>query len=184
MKQNNKKVKLNDKVDKKKRMKPVRYVSEETRELRKFIIILLSIIAIVIVVYGISKVLIKDKDETTGNDVTAGVVDYDIVSIGTMLNRNIDEYYVMIYDANDSNAVLYSSMINKYISKEKAKKIFFCDLGNKLNSEYYAKDKDSNPKAKSINELALKELTLIKVKNGKIVKYIEDVDTMKKELDI
>ena len=174
-----KKVKLNDKVNK----KLDKYVSEEGKELKRFIIILFSIIVLVLIVYGITRFV--KKDEQVKDEVTAGVIDYDKVSIGTMLNRNSQEYYVILYDGKNENAVLYSAIINKYIAKNDSKKIYYCDLDNKLNSAYKAKDAVSvNKDAKSIDELALGDLTLIKVKNGKIDKYIENVDTIKKELGL
>ena len=174
-----KKVKLNDKVNK----KLDKYVSEEGKELKRFIIILFSIIVLVLIVYGITRFV--KKDEQTKDEVTAGVIDYDKVSIGTMLNRNSSEYYVILYDGKNENAILYSAIINKYIAKSDSKKIYYCDLDNKLNSAYKAKNKDNvNKDAKSIDELALGDLTLIKVKNGKIDKYIEDIDTIKSELGL
>lgn len=180
-----KKVKLNDKVNKKRVKKQEKYISDEARAIRSFIFIILGISIVVLGVYGITKALKKDKTSTDEENVRAGAIDYDVVSIGTMLNRNEDEYYVALYDAEDSKAVLYSAIINKYLGKDKAKSIYFCDLGNAINSNYYVgKDKESNPNAKSIEELALGDLTFIKVKKGKIVKYIEDIDTIKQELGI
>ncbi len=177
-----KKVKLNDKFNKKNK-NAEKYISDESRELKNFIFILLGIIVLVLIVYGVSRIFVKDKETTTDNEVIPGEVNYEIVSIGTMLNRIDKEYYVMIYDVEDPNAVLYSAIINKYASNEKAKPIYFCDLGNKLNSSYYVgKDGKSNPDAQEIKDLALKDVTLIKVKNGKITKYIEEIDTIKKEL--
>ena len=56
---------------------------------------------------------------------------------------------------------------------------------NELNKKYYVgEDKDSNPNATTSSELAFKDLTLIKIKNGKIVKYLETLDTIKTELGI
>lgn len=185
-------VKANKKIPKEKTNKKVKvqklndkYISEESREVRRFIIILMSIIIFVLVIYGLSRVFIDDKKNTEDNSSVAGEIDYDKVSIGTMLNRNIDEYYVIIYDAKDKNAIKYSAIINKYMKNSTSKKVFFCDLGNKLNSDYRAKeDEQSNPNAKTISELSLKELTLVKVNNGKIVKYIENLDTIKSELGL
>lgn len=75
--------------------------------------------------------------------------------------------------------------MNKYMDKEKSNKVYFCDLSNELNKKYYVgEDKDSNPNATTSSELAFKDLTLIKIKNGKIVKYLETLDTIKTELGI
>lgn len=179
--------KLNDKV-KIKNIKKVdidKYTSEESKEVKRFIIILLSIIVLVLAVYGITRLINKDKDNNDDRTVTAGSIDYDKVSVGTLFNRADNEYYVIVYDGETPNAIYYSALMNKYMDKEKSNKVYFCDLSNELNKKYYVgEDKDSNPKATTSSELAFKDLTLIKIKNGKIVKYLETLDTIKTELGI
>lgn len=179
--------KLNDKV-KIKNIKKVdidKYTSEESKEVKRFIIILLSIIVLVLAVYGITRLINKDKDNNDDRTVTAGSIDYDKVSVGTLFNRADNEYYVIVYDGEAPNAIYYSALMNKYMDKEKSNKVYFCDLSNELNKKYYVgEDKDSNPKATTSSELAFKDLTLIKIKNGKIVKYLETLDTIKTELGI
>ncbi len=181
------KVKLNDKTDnrksqKKKTIKEEKYMSDESREVRNFVIILLSVIVIVLIVYGISKVFIDDEPASTEKNVQKGVIDYDKVSVGTMLNRNYSEYYVAIYDEEAPESVVYSAIITKYLDNEDALKVFYCDLGNFLNADYYVgSDGESNPDAQNISEFAFGDLTLIKVENGKITKYLEDVDAIKEE---
>lgn len=179
--------KLNDKV-KIKNIKKVdidKYTSEESKEVKRFIIILLSIIVLVLAVYGITRLINKDKDNNDDRTVTAGSIDYDKVSVGTLFNRADNEYYVIVYDGETPNAIYYSALMNKYMDKEKSNKVYFCDLSNELNKKYYVgEDKESNPKATTSSELAFKDLTLIKIKNGKIVKYLETLDTIKTELGI
>ncbi len=177
--------KLNDKFNKKKKqkIKESKYISEEAKEIRNFIIILISIIIIVLIVYGLSKVFIKEEKQTTEDSIQEGKIDYDIVNVGMIFNRNYDEYYVAVYDEENTQAVLYSTIITNYISDSDSLKVYFCDLGNYLNKKYYVgEDGESNPKAEKVSELAFKDLTLLKIKKGKIVKYIEDFDTFKKEL--
>ena len=162
-----------------------KYTSEESKEVKKFIIILLSIIVLVLAVYGITRLINNNKDNNEDRTVTAGAIDYDKVSVGTLFNRADDEYYVIVYDGEASNAIYYSALMNKYMDKEKSNKVYFCDLSNELNKKYYVgEDKDSNPNATTSSELAFKDLTLIKIKNGKIVKYLETLDTIKTELGI
>ena len=179
--------KLNDKV-KTKNIKKVdidKYTSEESKEVKRFIIILLSIIVLVLAVYGITRLVNKDKDNNNDRTVTAGSIDYDKVSVGTLFNRADSEYYVIVYDGEAPNAIYYSALMNKYMDKEKSNKVYFCDLSNELNKKYYVgEDKDSNPNATTSSELAFKNLTIIKIKNGKIVKYLETLDTIKTELGI
>ena len=133
--------KLNDKV-KTKKIKKVdidKYTSEESKEVKKFIIIFLSIIVLVLAVYGITRLINKNKDDNSNDTtVTAGSIDYDKVSVGTLFNRADDEYYVIVYDGEAPNAIYYSALMNKYMDKEKSNKVYFCDLSNELNKKYYA----------------------------------------------
>ena len=180
-------VKLNDKINDKKakKIKTEKYVSDDSKEIRRFVIILFSVIIVVLAVYGISKMLLDEPNDEYVHKTTAGVVDYDMVSVGTMLNRNYDEYYVAIYDEEDPKAVFYSTIITLYTNKDDALKVYYCNLGNYLNQKYKAEeDEETNPNATSISELSLGSLTLIKVKNGKIVDYIEDIDTIREEFEV
>ncbi len=184
------KTKLNDKVNvskdkkSKNKVKEEKFISDEFKEMRNFLIILFSIIIVVLIVYGVSKIFIEDDSaSSSSDDIQAGAIDYDIVSVGTMLNRNYSEYYVAIYDEDDANAVVYSTIVSNYLESEDAIKIFFCNLGNYLNSSYYAgEDGESNPDAQSVSEFSFGDLTLIKVQNGQITKYIEGLDEFKAEL--
>lgn len=180
------KIKLNDKQNSKKNNKRIdKYISDESKQMRNFLIILFSIIIIVLIVYGISNILIKEEDSQTDDTTEKVEIDYDKVSIGTMLNRNYKEYYVALYDAENPQAVVYSAIVTKYLDSEDAIKVFFCDLGNPLNSKYYVGENGkTNPDAKSISDLALGELTLIKVENGQIVKYLEGLDAIKAEFNV
>ena len=112
-----KKVKLNDKVNtkNKKGINIDKYETDEAKEVKRFVFILLGIIIVVLACYGITKV-VKDK-KTINNEetVTAGVIDYDKVSVGTILNRNINEYYVIVYNQKDENAMYYSAIVTKYL---------------------------------------------------------------------
>lgn len=184
----NKKVKLNDKVNVKKNKKGVdidKYVSDEAKEVRRFIIILLSIIILVLGVYAITRLVNKNKDSKKEENVTAGAIDYDKVSVGTMLNKSDEEYYVIVYDGEDSEAVYYSAIVTTYMQKDKNLPVYFCDLGNRFNKDYYVRENGtSNKNAKTVEEFAFGKLTLVKVKNGKIDKYIESLDTIKEELSV
>ena len=53
------------------------------------------------------------------------------------------------------------------------------------NKKYYVgASKESNKNAQSVDEFAFKDLTLLKIKNNKIEKYIETLDTIKAELSV
>lgn len=166
-----------------KRVKNTKVRTENEEIIRRFVIIFIIIVVIVVGVYFLTNILVnKDSSSSTSNETIAGEVNYDILSVGTLLNRPYKEYYVMVYNSEDSEAIYYSSLITNYEKEEDASKIYFCDLANALNSSYSAKGGESNPKAKSIEELKFGKVTLIKVKDGKISKYLEDIEAIKTAL--
>lgn len=163
-----------------KKIKQEKILSEEGETLRRFLIIFGVIIVIVIGIYVVTAVL-TDKDDKTDsleNTVEETKIDYNIVNVGMILNRNqYDHYYVMVYDGSGINAMYYSAVITNYISKKDSTKIFYCDLGNALNKDY-ASEK-SNPYAKTIEEFAFGEVTLLEIEKGKITNYVEGIDEIK-----
>lgn len=178
------KKKLNDKIKRDRKLRNEAYASDDAKEIRRFAFILIGLIVIILIVYGVTAFFKKDNsigDKT----VTAGSINYDVVTVGTMLNKKDSEYYVLLYDDENNNASYYNTLSSMYSNKEKAKKVYHCNLGNALNSKYYVgKNGTSNPKATSVNDFQFGEVTLLKINNGKVTKYLETVDTIKTELGL
>lgn len=180
---NRRKLKENPMIKEDKKVKNINAknlgVSEDENEIKSFIIIVIVIAVIAGIVYFVTE-LVANKEPEYQKTVTQGEVDYDIVSVGTLLNRPYDDYYVLVYDADSDDAMKYSTTMSKYIqnnSKEdNYKKIYFCNLGNFINSAYYnvGEDNKSNPKATKIEDFDFGDLTLLQIKKGKVVKYVED----------
>ena len=109
-------------------------------------------------------------------------------------NKKVEEMFKKLevyYLANKSDNLYFTLLGDckpSKIEKRKGdKEIVLAGIHctNELNKKYYVgEDKDSNPNATTSSELAFKDLTLIKIKNGKIVKYLETLDTIKTELGI
>lgn len=165
-----------------KKIKNIKITDENDDIIKRFLLLFVIIVIIVIGVYFLTTLLVDKRTPKSDDNTLTGEVNSSIVSVGTMLNRPYNEYYVMVYDADDAEAIYYSSLITNYEKKENAKKIYFCNLGNKLNSDFSAKGGESNPEAKTIDELKFGKVTLIKVKDGKINKYIENIDDIKATL--
>ena len=56
----------------------------------------------------------------------------------------------------------------------------FVDLSDELNKSIIGEE--DNIKASSLSDMSVKSSTLLLIKNGKIVKYIIDMDTIESEL--
>lgn len=168
-------------MDKSKKSKNIKVnsASEDENEIKSFIIIVIVIAVIATAIYFISEALSKDDDKTLEGNTTKVSIDYDKITVGTLLNRPYDNYYVLVYNKDDNNATKYANLMSTYSTKSEEdgyKKIYFCDLSNSLNGAYYniGEDNKSNPKAKEISELDFGDLTLLEIKDGKITKYLED----------
>lgn len=157
------------------------YQTEEQKEMMYFLIILGVVFVFVFVVYYFSKFFVVDQSLFEPN-YTAGVVNEERAIVGTIFNRPESEYYVIAYDETSSKAVYYSALSTTY-GKDGTLNIYHLDLSNSLNQSYYVgSDGESNQHAKKASEIKLKDLTLIKIKNGKIEKYLEKLEDIEKEL--
>lgn len=160
--------------------------SEESSEVKKFIIIIVVLALLVGGIYGLTLLFAKDNDEYV-YEPEKGEVNYDIVSAGMILNRPYNDYYVMVFDSTNIEASKYNSTLSEYMNKSDDKdhvKIYYCDLDNKLNKQYYNVNNDnkSNPKVKEVNDFDFGDITLLHIKKGKITEYIEDYQKIQEKL--
>ena len=159
-----------------------KYYTEEQKEIKKFILVLIGLIVIIFGIYLLSKLLIKPS--VKNYEYETGQINNTIAIVGTMLNKNEKEYYVLAYDTKSNNAAAYNTYAGYYTSsKENALKIYYLNLNNGLNKNYYVTE-NSNPKATSIKDLKMIDGTLLKIKDGKITKYIEGIDKIAEELKV
>ena len=158
----------------------MKYQTEEQKELLKFGIVLLIVIGLIVGVFLLSKVLIKH--EAKDLEYQNGSVSTTEAIVGTILNQKESEYYVLAYDYNSTNATAYKTYATNYTSNHsKAIKIYYLDLSNAFNKKYYVEN-NSNPSATTIKDLKMKDGTLLKIKNGKIIEYLEGMDKIAEKL--
>lgn len=172
------------KVNKKELKKLAKQVSktEEGKEIKKFLIILGIVVIIAAAAYFLTKNYVV-KDNKTSESKTEVTFDYTKTILGSLFNRPYNEYYVLVYNSKDLQANYYANLVSSYQNKENALKIYTADLNDSMNEKFYDKN-ESNPKATEASELKVKDLTLIKIKDKKISKYLEDVDSIKQELGL
>lgn len=198
MEKENKKVKKNkgentkvksSKVKSSKVKNKMNYKTAEQEEVRNFIIVIVVVLLCVGAIYlltraFVTKDLFGSKEDAVTEEVTPGVVNYDVAIMGQLLNRPYKEYYAVIYDSEgDYMYDMYSLVYSYTSSNEKALHVYTIDLANTLNDGYYDPE-NVNTKAKTLDELKVGDITLVKVKNGKISKIIVDYSKMQKELGI
>lgn len=169
-----------------KKSKIKKYETEEQLEIKKFFIVLLGLVIIIVGVYFFTRAFVtKDlHKESDGVSYTEGKINYDVVVVGTMLNRPAKEYYVIAFSDEDTNATYYNTLVSKYMKNEKTLAVYYLDLDNDLNKEYIATDENISKSFTTIKDLKLGNLTLMKVKDGKVTKFITKENEIKKEFGI
>ncbi len=173
---------------KKNTVNKVNYNTTEQEEIKKFMVVIVVVLACCGVIYlltraFVTKDLFSTPEEKT-EEVKEGAVNYDVAIMGQILNRPYDEYYVAIYNSSEGDYVSdMATLLYNYSVKEGHLHMYTVDLSNSLNKEYYDKE-NVNTEAKSVSEMKVGDITLLKVRKGKINKYIVDYDKMKKELGV
>lgn len=151
---------------------------EERKAVRNFIIILVIVILFTFGFYLATKYLVN-KDTDTKEETKEVEIDYTKAIVGTMLSKNDEEYYVLIYDTTGDDANTIKRVQSEYEATLRNLPIYTVDLSNGLNKPYYSKD-NTNPKAKEIKDLRFGDITLLKVKKGVITDAYETIDSIKK----
>lgn len=166
----------------------IKYQTEEQKEIIRFVIVILVVILSVGLIYLATRAFVTKDLFTAKTDeeevINPGVINYEVAIMGEILNRPYDEYYVAIYNKSDGKYISdMSSLVYLYGSKEKHLHIYTVDLSNKMNEDFYDPE-NVNTEAQSVSEMKVGDITLLKVKGGKVVKYIEDLEKMKAELGV
>lgn len=143
-------------------------------QVKSFLINLVSVLLFIGAVYlgilGLSALGVFDAGYTKPTK-EATSISYEYILIGTVFDRAEDEYFV-IFDDFEKN--LNSNLSE--LAENKKLPVYKVDMSKGENASYLS-DK-SNPNAKSVDELMINDVTLIRVKKGKIIKYITGVDNI------
>lgn len=154
----------------------------EKNQIRNFIITTISLLVVLGLIYVGSALFITKELKWFGlNDNDTNEVDADSGVKNTILAKQIfnqkeEEYYVYFYDFdNVEDKLQITNMVNDKLTNEKVYKV---DISDALNSNYVT-DGESNKKAKKLEDLKVKNYTLIKISADKIVKYYEENEIIK-----
>ena len=180
MAKENKGKKLKEKKVKKLKIKGEKFRTEEQTEIIRFIWILIIVLVIIVGVYFLTRIFVtKDllNNEDKETEVIEGSINYNVTLIGALLNKQEEEYYVYIYDPENIRSVYYSSLVNIYTQNEDHLKVYYANLANELNAKFYDPE-NINTKVDSISDLRVGDVTLIRVKKGKIVETLTDEESI------
>lgn len=168
----------------------VKYQTTEQVEIKNFVIVIIVVLLCVGCLYlatrlFVTKDLFKKDSETKTEETAVGTINYEVAIMGNMLQKADTEYYVAIYDQSDKGKYVADmlTLVFAYTGNEKHLPVYTVDLSNELNKGYYDPE-NVNVEAQTVKDMKVGDITLLKVKKGKITKYIVDYAKMQKELGI
>lgn len=142
-------------------------------QIKSFLITLVSVLLFIGLIYlgvlGLKAAGLFDAGYTKPTK-EATKIDYENILLGTVFGRKEKDYYV-VFDDYKKNENSYTNTIIKDNAKIPVYKI---DLSKGENKACISDS--GNSKAKNDNELKINGLTLIRITNGKIAKYLEGSD--------
>ena len=97
--------------------KNMKIETEEQKEMKRFVLVLLGVVVVVIGIYFFTKAFVtKDlfKEETNDQTYATGVVSETAAIVGNMLTRPENEYYVALFSLENNQASYYDAIISKY----------------------------------------------------------------------
>lgn len=186
-KKNNKtkKTKNNIKVIKKPIKKETKKIENNKLdgEILSFIKIALGVGVVVLIVFGatilMNKLGVFDEGYTKPERGEI-IISYEDATIGTMFNRPDIEYYVVFDEFTENPNQYLSSILFRYSNEEETLPIYKVDMSNGFNTKYAGEQ--GNPSAQKVEDIKINGVTLIKIVNGKNVKYIEGTTNIENEL--
>lgn len=154
----------------------------EKGQIRKYIFTTLNLLVVLGLIYIGSALFITkelewfglNKDEVSDVDTTEGIK--NTILAKQIFKQKEESYYVYFYDFDSAEDNLnVTNLVNDKLTNDKVYKV---DISNGLNSNYVTEE-NSNKKAKKLEDLKVKNYTLLKISGDKIVKYYEKEDIIK-----
>lgn len=152
-------------------------IEENTIKLSTTIKILLSVVIILLIVYyGLAVFVTKEinisgtnnnnsssSENTENNDSNVS----NKILASSIFNQPDNIYYVYFYNFKDEDASIASALYNLTNNK-----VYRVDTSNGLN-KMYVTEESGNKNVSNINDLKVKDPTIIKIDNDKVIEYHE-----------
>lgn len=142
---------------------------------KRVVIILICVVLLFGLMYFLTtRILSKEvTKKRKQSEVTESTIQYEKILAGESFTMEQEEYYVVYYDSTDTNL---SSTIATYQADKKDIKLYSVDLNDGMNKKYIT---DSDINTSSIENLKVKNPTLIHFKNKEVVDTITDENEIK-----
>ena len=150
--------------------------NEETLEspsFKKGIITLLVVVVFGGLIYLMSALFVTKELNWFNKSTNTIIKSSNVILAVEAFDQKEEEYYVYFYDFKEEDTDITSLVTNSITTG-----LYKVDTSSALNSNYVSEE--SNKNAKNIQELKVKEHTLIKVSGDTIVEYYEEEEIKSK----
>lgn len=168
-------------------------LEKEKREMREFresdsgtnlktgLIIAASVVGFVLLMFAFTKIKTGEWELFTKKNDINYVANAQTTKIlcGSILNRSDSEYLVLAYKLKEDSVSLYDSLLERYNTGKKNLPLYKVDLSNSRNNICVGENVNIS---NNISELKIKEPTLLKIKDGKIIESYTEYETIKTNL--
>ena len=176
-KKKTKKTKKNTKVIGK---TPAHY-NEDVMKMIKIGVIVIACFAIIYFVTAFINGEFSNKEE----EQEEVQIQNEEILMGETFEKSDSEYMIMYYDFTDNNySNLYAMLVETYKAEEDTLPMYTVDLSTNFSKKYMAKEGEpSNKNPTSLSNLKISGATLIRIKDKKVINYIEGKDNIKNYIE-
>lgn len=176
-KKKTKKTKKNTKVIGK---TPAHY-NEDVMKMIKIGVIVIACFAIIYFVTAFINGEFSNKEE----EQEEVEIQNEEILMGETFEKSDSEYMIMYYDFTDNNySNLYAMLVETYKAEEDALPMYTVDLSTNFSKKYMAGEgESSNKNPTSLSNLKISGATLIRIKDKKVINYIEGKDNIKNYIE-
>ena len=143
-------------------------------EYTKIIKIAIGVVLVLALTYFVTAIAsgeIKFKKDEVKEEETS--IQYEEIIVGEMLNRNENEYYVLLFNFTDNFASYYLSLKDSYIQNDNSLPFYIIDLEKHINKDYVLSEEEKLiEKPNSLTEFKATSPTIVKIKDKKVVERI------------
>ncbi|MFV0250167.1 MAG: hypothetical protein ACK5HP_03950 [Bacilli bacterium] len=151
--------------------------NEEIVKLIKFIVIITIILGVFyLITFFVTK---TESNNTTTQDSEYVTIRYDKILIGSMFNQSTSEFYLLVELTDDPYLDTLESYLTSYTEKEESLKVYTADLNSVYNKKYHSETSSFDGQFP-----IMKETTLLKIKDNKVVEYYEGNKNVLEQLKI
>lgn len=160
----NKKQMLKEQKRLKQERKDAEKMFKDGSEVSNIIKITLGVIGFILIAFAFINIVKGNWNLFNKDNKKETEIDPSMVMVGTMFNKEENEYLVIAYDMSDKNNNLYAYLAGNYYG---ASKLYYLDLSSGFNSKFIG---DKTVVSNNLDELKFSGPTLLVINKDKITK--------------